>query len=269
MEKLRFLDLETHTAAENMAIDEAIMKSLEMKEAPATFRLYRWKPSAVSIGTFQALRTDGNLDFCFLQSVRTEVDLSFCRTHGIDIVRRLTGGSAVYHSTEGDVTYSIILPKQHRLAPLDIEESYRIICGGIVSGLKHLDINAVIKHANDVHVHDKKISGSAQTRRHGCVLQHGSVMLDLDMLMVFSILRMTAGSVSARTTQEVQERMTSVCELLGRRVGFNELRDALVAGFSEALGIDLVPGHLTPREKSGAAQLAASKYETESWNFLR
>ncbi len=269
MEKLRFIDLETHTAAENMAIDETVMISVERREAPPTFRLYRWKPSAVSLGTFQSLRSDGNLDFCFLQSVRTEVDLDYCKTHGISIVRRLTGGSAVYHDSEGEITYSIVVPKGHRLSPPDIEESYRTICQGVVRGLKQLGIDAAIKHVNDIHVEGKKISGSAQTRRHDCMLQHGSVMLGLDMSTVFSVLRLGAADTSGKMTREVRERMTSVRELLGRQVGFNELRDAMVVGFSEALNVNLVLGSLSQNERNRAAELAVSKYETETWNFLR
>jgi lipoate-protein ligase A len=245
------------------------MVSLERGEAPPTFRLYRWKPSAISIGAFQSLRTDNNLDFCFLQSIRTEVDLEFCKAHGIDVVRRLTGGSAVYHDSEGEITYSLAVPKGHRLAPPDIEESYKIICQGVVSGLKRLGINAAIKHVNDIHAGGKKISGSAQTRTHNCVLQHGSVMLGLDMPTVFSVLRLGAAGTLVKVTREVQGRMTSVRELLGRQAEFSELRDALVAGFSEALNVNLVSGDLSRNERNRAAELVASKYGTEAWNFLR
>ena len=269
MEQLRFIDLETHTAAENMAIDEAIMLSLEKGEVSPTFRLYRWNPSAVTIGTFQSLKTDGNVDFCFLQSMKTEVDVEFCRAHGIDIVRRVTGGAAVYHDREGDITYSIILPQGHRLAPPDIPESYKMICGGIVRSLKILGIDAAIKQANDVHVGGKKISGSAQTRRHGCMLQHGSILLDLDVTTMFSILKVPPSRIREKVTLGLEERMTSVRQLLGKQISFDSMRNALADGFSEALKVELVPGSLTREEKRQATQLLANKYVTEIWNFLR
>lgn len=269
MEKLRFIDLETHNAAENMAIDEAIMLSLERGDVPPTLRLYRWRPSAVSIGTFQSVKNDGNLSFCFLLSMKTEVDLDFCRTHGIDVVRRLTGGSAVYHDSDGEITYSIILPKGHRLAPMDIEESYTVISEGILRSLKHLGLDAELKQVSDVQVNGKKICGSAQTRKHECLLQHGSVLLGLDEATIFSILRMPPPRAGDRITREVHENMTSVRYLLRRQVGFDELRAALVTGFSEALSVDLVPARLTQDEKKRALELATSKYETETWNFGR
>ncbi|MCK5302465.1 MAG: lipoate--protein ligase family protein, partial [Candidatus Thorarchaeota archaeon] len=94
MEEFRFLELCVHNAYENMAVDEAITLAMKEGKAPPTLRLYRWRPSAVSIGTFQGM-TD-------------EVDLKYCRLNKIDYIRRITGGGAVYHDFEGEVTYSLI-----------------------------------------------------------------------------------------------------------------------------------------------------------------
>ncbi|MFX1265819.1 MAG: biotin/lipoate A/B protein ligase family protein, partial [Promethearchaeota archaeon] len=117
MEKIRFLDLSVQDAHQNMAIDEAIMRLLKEGRVPPTLRLYRWKPSAVSIGTFQGMKE--------------EVDLEYCSKNDIDYIRRITGGGAVYHDFEGEITYSIILPRGHRLAPDDILESYGVLCSGV------------------------------------------------------------------------------------------------------------------------------------------
>ena len=255
MEEFRFIDLETNDAFTNMAIDEAIMLSMKEGNSPPTLRLYRWKPSAVSIGTFQSM-----LD---------EVDVEFCKTNGIDAIRRITGGSAVFHDYEGEVTYSIIMPKGHRLAPPDILESYRLLCSGIVRALDHLGITAEFKPINDVNVGEKKISGNAMTRRHGCVLQHGTTLLDLDVTLMFSILKVPQEKISDKMISDVKERVTSIRDLLGREVSIDELRDVLKLGFSEALDIDLVPGSLSPDEQKSARQLASEKYVTEDWNFSR
>ncbi|MFQ5833486.1 MAG: biotin/lipoate A/B protein ligase family protein, partial [Candidatus Thorarchaeota archaeon] len=80
MEKIRFLDLDVQSAHMNMAIDEAIMMFLRKGQVPPTLRLYRWNPSAVSIGTFQGMTE--------------EVDLKYCEANGIDYIRRITGGGA-------------------------------------------------------------------------------------------------------------------------------------------------------------------------------
>lgn len=255
MEEIRFIDLETHSAAMNMAIDEAVMLAMKAGEAPPTFRIYRWSPSAVSIGTFQGMNEEVNVDYC--------------KRNGIDVVRRVTGGGAVYHDYEGEITYSIILPKDHRLVPKDIIKSYEILCNGIVVALAKLGIDAQFVPINDIVTGGKKISGNAQTRRYGTVLQHGTTLLDLDVEMMFSVLRVSKEKVSDKMIQDVKQRVTSIRDTLGRHVEFGELRDALVEGFSEALGVDLVPEKLSKNELSNAELLAQTKYSSDEWNFSR
>ncbi|UCH04692.1 MAG: lipoate--protein ligase family protein [Candidatus Thorarchaeota archaeon] len=255
MEKIRFLDLSVQNAHNNMAIDEAIMRSLKEEKVPPTLRLYRWDPSAVSIGTFQGMKE--------------EVDLEYCGKNDIDYIRRITGGGAVYHDFNGEITYSIILPQRHRLAPDDILESYGVLCSGVVKGLEHLGIDAQFKPINDIVAGGKKISGNAQTRRHSCVLQHGTTLLDLDVEVMFSILRVPQEKISDKMIADVKERVTSIRDLLGRQVGMDELREALVAGFSEALNLELVPGELTDVEMNLAASLVYEKYGTDEWNLSR
>jgi lipoate-protein ligase A len=247
--------METNDAFTNMAIDESIMHSMKESKSPPTLRLYRWNPSAVSIGTFQSM-----LD---------EVDVEFCKTNGIDTIRRITGGGAVFHDYEGEVTYSIIIPKDHRLAPNDILESYGLLCGGIVKALDYLGIEGEFKPINDVNAGGKKVSGNAMTRRHSCVLQHGTTLLDLDVTLMFSILKVPQEKISDKMISDVKERVTSIRDLLARDVQINELRDALKYGFSEALDIKLVSGSLNREEQDKATQLAGSKYATNEWNFSR
>ena len=255
MEEFRFIDLETHTAFENMAIDEAIMLAMKNNHVPPTLRLYRWNPSAVSIGTFQGM-TD-------------EVDVEFCKSKGIDVIRRITGGGAVYHDYDGEVTYSIIIPKGHRLAPPDIIESYRILCNGIVKALEYLGIEAEFKPINDVDASGKKISGNAMTRRQGCVLQHGTTLLDLNVSLMFTILKVPQEKISDKMIADVKERVTSIRDILDRDVQIAELQEVLKQGFSDALEIELVPSRLTTEEQETADQLAREKYSSYDWNFSR
>lgn len=255
MEEIRFIDLETNSAFENMAIDEAIMMAVKRQEAPPTLRLYRWKPSAVSIGTFQ--------------SMNDEVDIEFCESNGIDRIRRITGGGAVYHDYEGEITYSIILPRGHPLVPDDIVESYRILCGGVIKALKKLHIEAEFKPVNDIVVGGTKVSGNAQTRRHSCVLQHGTVLLGLDVRTMFQILKVPAEKISDKMIADVRQRVTSIRDILKREVTFNELRDALMDGFSESLHLRLVSGKLSKSESEEAQRLLSEKYIRDAWNLSR
>jgi len=255
VEEIRFLDLSVQNAQNNMAIDEAIMRLLKEGRVPPTLRLYRWNPSTVSIGTFQG--------------IKEEVDLEYCGKNNIDYIRRITGGGAVYHDFDGEITYSIILPRRHRLAPDDILESYGVLCSGVVKGLEHLGIDAQFKPINDIVADGKKISGNAQTRRHDCVLQHGTTLLDLDVEVMFSILKVPQEKISDKMIADVKERVTSVRELVGRDVSMDELREALALGFSEALNLELVPGSLTEEETTLAANLVHEKYGTDEWNLSR
>ena len=255
MDELRFIDLEVNDAFTNMAIDEAILLSLKEGKVSPTLRLYRWQPSAVSIGTFQGMKE--------------EVDIQYCRENGIDYIRRITGGGAVYHDYNGEITYSILLPRGHSLAPEDILESYKLLCNGIVIGLAKLGIESEFKPINDIISGDKKISGNAQTRRHSCVLQHGTILLDLDVEVMFSILKVPKEKISDKMIADVKQRVTSIRDILQRDVEVEELRSALETGFAEALNVDLIKGELTFEEKSTAKRLAEIKYSSDEWNFSR
>ena len=255
MEEFRFIDLEVHTAFDNMAIDEAVMLAMKEDKVPPTLRLYRWNPSAVSIGTFQGMKD--------------EVDVDFCKSQGIDYIRRITGGGAVFHDFEGEITYSIIMPKDHRLTPPDIIDSYRLLCGGVVKALEYLGIEGEFKPINDVDVGGKKVSGNAMTRRHGCVLQHGTTLLDLDVTLMFTILKVPQEKISDKMIADVKERVTSIRDILGRKVEISELQEALKNGFSDALDIELVTQKLSDEEIEKAKQLAEQKYSSEAWNFSR
>ena len=120
----RFVELEARDACSNMAIDQAVMEGVAERLSEPTIRFYRWLPSAVSIGRFQ--------------SMKEEVDIGKCAELGISCVRRITGGGAVYHDYDGEITYSVIAPE--RCFPKGIRESYALICGWVVSGLSNIGI---------------------------------------------------------------------------------------------------------------------------------
>lgn len=238
-----------------MAIDESIILSVQNGDVQPTLRFYRWQPSAVSIGTFQGMRD--------------EVDIEYCKEHDIDYIRRITGGGAVYHDYEGEITYSLIVPVGHRLAPPDIIESYRKICQGIIEGLAHLGIEAEFKPINDVIAQGKKISGNAQTRRHHCLLQHGTILRKLDVREMFSVLKVPQEKISDKMIADVKDRVISIERILGGEVNFIRLEEALKHGFSTALEIEFDDLRLTQSEKNIAAELSESKYSTAEWNFSR
>ncbi|MBI2147370.1 lipoate--protein ligase family protein [Candidatus Woesearchaeota archaeon] len=245
----RSIPLAANSAAMNMAIDEAISEAVAAGSSPPTIRFYQWEPGAVSIGYFQGLHQ--------------EVDVALCRQKGIDIVRRRTGGGAVYHDTKGEITYSVIAPEA--MFPKDIIASYHVICGWIIRGLKHLGIEGSFHPINDILVGGKKISGNAQTRRGGVLLQHGTILYDLDLDTMFSVLRVGKEKLSDKQIQDARQRVTRLLD--HGSFTKEELYQALLQGFTE----DKLwqQGTLTEGEQRRAAVLVEEKYGRKEWTGRR
>jgi len=238
-------------ASAQMAMDEAMLLARAEGRIPNTLRFFRWKPAAVTIG--------------FFQSMEMEVDTARAKALGVDVVRRYTGGGAVVHDKE--VTYSLVMDEKD--APEDIIESYKHICHGVVSGLGLLGIRAEFKPVNDIIVNGRKISGNAQTRRSGVLLQHGTLLLDTDVKRMFSLLKVADEKIRDKAIASAEERVTSLRHELGRDVPFEEARKALVEGFGRALKVQFNEAALTGYEKAAAERLRREKYATNEWNGWR
>lgn len=248
--KWRIIPLETHNAFMNMAIDEAISESVASGESLPTIRFYRWKPSAVSIGYFQSLEA--------------EVNVEECKARGIDVVRRRTGGGAVYHDHDNEITYSVILPES--AMTLGVTESYHEICGWIIKGLAQLGIEAEFKPINDVITGGKKLSGNAQTRRGGVILQHGTILYGVDLHTMFTVLKVSAEKISDKMIAAAEERVTSV-NRIKPELSYEKVLTALMTAFKE--GKEVEEGFLSEAEKNRAKELIQERYSSKEWNFLR
>jgi lipoyltransferase/lipoate-protein ligase len=257
MDNWRLLKLETHNAYMNMAIDEAILTARMRNLAPNTVRFYRWNPSAVSIGKFQ--------------NIENEVYLDNCRKCGVDVVRRPTGGGTVYHAAKDEITYSVIAKKED-LEAKDITAVYAKIYAGIAEALKTLGINADFTEGNaktcpNLTVDGKKISGSAQSHKRGVVLQHGTILLDVDLEKMFTFLRVPWAKTCAEIAGVARRKITSVKKEIGKDISTMQANDVLVKGFRKALNIEPVDGELTLYERELAEKLFKEKYSTKDWNF--
>jgi len=252
-DKMRFLDLKVNDAYTNMATDEALTKS-KGEGGPDTLRFYRWKPSAVTLGYFQ--------------SVEDEVDLDALNKYGIDLNRRISGGGAVLNSAEGEITYSIVMDEEDPRISNDPTESYRYLCHGIIEGLSNLGIEADFKPINDIIVGPKKISGNAQIRRYGAVLHHGTILVDFDAKQMFSVLKVSDTKISDKLIKQANERVTTIRQVLDRKVSFEEVRAAMEKGFAKALGVELVNGELSTYENELVGEFR-EKYASREWRFRR
>ncbi len=245
----RVIELESHDAYLNMGIDEALLEGVRDGTSPPTIRFYTWKPSAVSIGRFQ--------------SMNDEVNTERCKSLGIGCVRRITGGGAVYHDQKGEITYSVIAPE--KMFPKGIRESYREICGWVINGLATIGIDAEFAPINDILVKGKKISGNAQTRRNGVLLQHGTILYDLDIRTMFGVLNISREKISDKMIKSVEERVTRVLDY--SNVTQEGLYSALLSGFVR--GKDYKTGRLTETEEKRANELSELVYKSKDWNFSR
>ncbi len=253
--KWRVLRTGFNPAPVNMAIDEVVLDSVARGVSPPTLRVYEWDPSAVSIGYFQ--------------SMREVVDVDACLRDGVGFVRRITGGGAVFHDRTGEVTYSIIFREGTIPLPDSVAEAYPVLCEGIVLALRSLGLDAAFRPVNDIVVGGKKISGNAHTRKRGVVLQHGTLLYDVDPERMFTYLRVPGEKIRDKMIAAVEERVTSIRHHLGERVSMERVEDALVEGFSAALGLEVEQGALTKDEKEMAVRLAEEKYGADWWNFKR
>lgn len=245
----RVIPLETHTAAMNMAIDEAISNAATAGKVPPTIRFYRWRPSAVSIGYFQSLAQEVAMDVCDQQQV--------------DVVRRRTGGGAVYHDYHGEITYSVIAPEA--MFPKGIIDSYHIICGWVIASLKNLGLDAQFHPINDILVGGKKISGNAQTRRGGVLLQHGTVLYDVDVEKMFSLLKVGKEKIADKLIADVKQRVTRVLDHTS--ISLEEVYQAMINGFTQDK--EWEHGALTSEEEIHARELAGNRYASGEWNGRR
>lgn len=265
----RLLDTGFQPAAVNMAIDEAILEAHGAGDVPPTLRFYGWNPPAVSIGYFQRLQA--------------EVDLDACRRLGVDAVRRPTGGRAVLH--EDELTYSVVI--RQGLLPGDVIHTYRVLCQGLLDGIRRLDVPVEMAAPHpgrparleaqssaacfnspswyELEVRGRKVVGSAQVRTNGVILQHGSILLSLDADRLFTALRLPDEKREA-AKRVFLRKATSLGDALGERVPWEAARDAVTAGFAAGLGLSLIPGELTPGERARAEELVRTKYGADEWN---
>ncbi|MDH5438511.1 MAG: lipoate--protein ligase family protein [Candidatus Bathyarchaeota archaeon] len=257
MNAWRILKLRAEDAFKNMAIDEAILRARIEEAVPNTIRFYQWNPSAVSIGRFQ--------------DVFQEVHVENCKKHGVDVVRRISGGGTVYHDCDGEITYSVVVSEKN-LGSEDVVAAYHQICSGLVEAAKTLGVRADFnlgdpKRCPNITISGRKISGSAQSRKRGALLQHGSFLLDMDLKKMFTFLKVPWAQTLTDVLNIAQKRLTSIKHELRSTISTDEACQALIIGFQRALNIQLVEGELTSYEQSLAEILRKQKFATDDWNF--
>lgn len=247
---LDFGQIDIYTA---MAMDEAILNGVADGTSPDTIRFAQFEPPVVSLGYFQ--------------SVRDEIDLDSCKRLGIGVARRLIGGGAAYEDAKGELTYGICIRLPHPRIPSDLLLSYEALSSGVAAGLAHFGVTASFAGVNDVVVGGRKIGGVGQCRNKDALLQEGSVLLD-DMPNMFKVLKISQKKMQEKGFSDPQDRMTNIKRELGEYADVEKLKTFLVKGFEDRLQIAITPGALNDKERSLVSNLRM-KYSSDEWVYRR
>ncbi|MGP3703125.1 MAG: lipoate--protein ligase family protein [Candidatus Bathyarchaeota archaeon] len=249
IKSLRFIDLDLIQLEKIHGIEEAIARSKKFKP---TLIFWRSIKPALTVGYFQ--------------KVEEKLNIEKCRELGVRFVRRVSGGSV--GPLDPDIlSYSVVLKEESGGITGSIEKTYNILCSGIVLAFKKLGLNAYLTRISDVEIDGKKVSGNAQARVWGKVLQHGFIYLNLDLETFKNLLNKEK---LKEKISSMDERITCINKellKLGRKpLTIEELKNYLKNGFEEALNVELINEDLTDEEKMKAEDYA-KKFFTDEWNF--
>lgn len=251
----------------NMAVDEAILEACMRGESLPTLRLYAWNPPCLSLGYAQGV---------------SEVDYPRLHSRGWDLVRRPTGGRAILHTDE--LTYSIAAPISNPRVAGSLLELYSRIANALVDALRFLGLPVEVQERGaspgsqntnpvcfevpsvyEITVGGKKLVGSAQARRGGGVLQHGTLPLSGDLTRILQVLIFPDEASRRQAAERLLAKATTVEAALGRPVTWDEAARAFTAAFRDVLGLDLQLGELTTAEMERAEELIPKKYAHPNW----
>ncbi|SJZ49848.1 lipoate-protein ligase A [Trichlorobacter thiogenes] len=259
----RVIDTGPCCGRENMAIDEALFRCFDPAVSQPVLRLYGWQPPALSLGRFQKAGDD--------------LGLTRCRADNLTIVRRITGGGAIWHADE--LTYSLVCSPAQIPPAASVKESFRVLTSFLLSFYRTLGLQADYavdlapagsrlgqrtplcfagKESYDIMLHGRKIGGNAQRRSREIIFQHGSIPLQNRVEQGLQYLKIRPQGLEQATTCLADE---------GIAVGYDQLKQALQQQFAGQLGATLQSGGLTEQERDLSEKLMQEKYRTDHWNL--
>jgi lipoate-protein ligase A len=250
-----------------MAVDEAILEHVQSNEVKPTLRLYAWTPPCLSLGHAQPFK---------------DVDVERLKSHGWEVVRRLTGGRAILHTDE--LTYSVTGSEHEEILSGGVLESYNRLSKALLYAVQSLHLPVKVqeeKHTTasqnlnpvcfevpssyEITVDGKKLIGSAQARRKEGVLQHGSLPLTGDLTRICDALVFENESERQNAKDRLLARATTVESALGVNISWNIAANAVIEGFEKELGIEFEIGELSQSELKRAEELVKEKYGNDDW----
>ncbi|KAA1040119.1 lipoate--protein ligase family protein [Macrococcus equipercicus] len=274
-EQWLFINTKKQNPYFNMALDEALMNWVSEGQLQPVVRFYGWNPKTLSIGYFQQLEK--------------EIDIDKVKENHIGLVRRATGGRGVLHDHE--LTYSVIVPESHPDMPKTVTEAYRVISTGLLEGFRNLGLDAYFAIPRteeqraklkdprssvcfdapswyELVVEGRKIAGSAQTRQKGVILQHGSILQKIDVDELFGLFKFKNERLMTKMKDAFHDKAVAINELTDKEVTIEEMEDAFYRGFQQGLNIQLIPYELTAEQLAEVHELS-KKYMSDDWTYRR
>lgn len=235
----------------NLAYEEALVQAVAKGQAPPTLRFWR-NDKTIVLGRHQC--------------ADLEVNFEACERLGVKVVRRFSGGGAVYHD-RGNLNYTLVMPQDRRAEFLERRNSFRIAAEAVVAGLKRLGLNARFVPLNDISVGDQKVSGLAGTLAREALLYHGCLLVSSDLATLGEVLNVAKEKLESKAVRSVRKRVSTLDEILDRPVDMDEVKNALAAGVEETLGVSMQTGGPEKWELEKARILWEAKYRTDAWSL--
>jgi lipoate-protein ligase A len=244
--KWRIVNEGTYSEAMHHAIDQTLLEKLEEGEMKPTLRFWYRKNPSVPFGRFQ--------------SYQDEVEHDYISEKGIEAVRRITGGGAMYCEPGDVITYSLYLPRDH--VPEEIQQSYRELDSFAVKTLEGLGVDASYEPLNDIMHSDGKLGGAAQLRKQNAVLHHTTMSYDLNIEEMLRVLRIGKEKVSDKAIKSTEQRVSRIGDHT------NSSRKEVIQELIEEFSSDrqMERDGLTDDEMERAQELADEKFSTDEWN---
>ncbi|MGO3147655.1 MAG: lipoate--protein ligase family protein [Leucobacter sp.] len=231
----------------NAALDEVLTTAVGEGLRGPTLRIWEWNEPAVFIGSFQ--------------SVMNEVDEEAAKKRGSRIVRRITGGGAMYMEPEASITYALYIPGE-LVRGMSFADSYAYLDDWVLEALKSLGIDAVYKPLNDITSPQGKIGGAAQKRLgSGSILHHVTMAYDMDAEAMTDVLRIGREKLSDKGTASAQKRVDPLRSQTG--LSREEIVERMIEVFQRRNGG--VMSEVTEGEWDAAERLVEKKFNTEEW----
>jgi lipoate-protein ligase A len=234
----------------HMALDEVLLDAVSAGQRAPTLRIWEWARPAVVMGRFQSLRN--------------EVDAEGARRHGIEVVRRISGGGAMFIEPGNTITYSIVAPLT-MVEGMSFEQAYALMDAWVIAALGELGIQAWYQPLNDIASPAGKIAGAAQARRGKAVLHHVTMAYDIDAAKMLEVLRIGREKLSDKGTASAQKRVDPLRSQTG--LAREAVIARLVESFRQRHG-GLAIGALHAEELERAQALADGKFATAGWTGI-